>query len=252
VTGWLAGTVPLLVVNIASYENLLDQQESALAGAVALLAGIALGGIAAGYFGARARRGDGGTTGAGMAGGLAAVLYVATLLGLMIGSSRLEIAPALITVHPIRVSLAIVCLAAVLLLIALGVGALVGKNASSASEVAHNAHAGQPYAAVGARGMPPHGQAARPSTPAPGYPRGAYTSAATSPAHDGHGYDARGYDGRPHPHPAGPYRPASPSAPSGPRRASDSRPDPRTRPPSGPAPRSAPMLPPVRRDPPRR
>ena len=166
VIGWLAGTLPLIIVNIASFENLLNQRNVLIWGVVALLAGIALGAGTAGYFGARSPSGareseSAGLTGAGMAGGLAAVLFVATLMGMMIGSARLEIAPALIAVHPIRVTMAIVCLAALLVSGALAVGALVSRYAP-APEAASYAPRSQPARGYAGR---PYANPAPPSTP---------------------------------------------------------------------------------------
>jgi hypothetical protein len=231
VIGWLAGTLPLVVVNIASSENLLDQRKSVIWGVFALLVGIALGAGTAGYFGARSpqstrlargERESAGLTGAGLAGGLAALLYIATLMGMMIGSARLEIAPALIAVHPIRVTMAIVCLAALLVALALAVGALVSRYAPIPEATER-----MPAPPPGARARAPYSQPARPAPPAPSAPRGPYAP------------------------PAGTSRPAPPSTPMNPRLAGDSRPTSRHRPPSGPAPRSAPM-PPERRNPPGR
>ncbi|MBF6590032.1 MAG: hypothetical protein IVW57_05800, partial [Ktedonobacterales bacterium] len=127
--------LPIVAVNVASYENLLNQRETTIAGAGALLGGIALGGATAGVLGTRTRRGAS-VSGAVAAGGVAAALYSATLLGLMMGASRLDLTPPLITVAPLRVTLAIVFLAALLLLTAITAGSLVSRRARPAAHLA--------------------------------------------------------------------------------------------------------------------
>jgi hypothetical protein len=171
-----------------------------------------------------------------MAGGLAAVLSVATLIGLMVGSSRLGTAPDFITMHPIRAMLAIVCLASLLVLIALAVGSLVSRYAS-APVSATLPRAPRPSAPADAHGPAPRGLLARHAPAAPGAQRGPHTSA----PYDDRQPRTRGYAERPQATPTGPYRPGSPA----------SRPDQRYRPPSVPAPRSVPMPPTEQRNPPR-
>ena len=129
IVGWLLSILPLVVVNGLGYANLLDTQEAVLAGAAALLGGIALGGAAAGLLGGRQGRArPGGVGDATIAGLLAALLFAATLSGVVLTANALQISPAIVAEHPIRIGLVIVFLAALLLMSALASGVLARRG----------------------------------------------------------------------------------------------------------------------------
>ncbi|MGZ3601182.1 MAG: hypothetical protein ACXWQ5_16060, partial [Ktedonobacterales bacterium] len=128
IAGWLIGVVPLIVVNALDYQGLFAFQDAVVAGLVALIGGIVLGGIAAGLLSGRA----GGTIAATTAGAVAAVLYAATLISLVIGTGILDSASPLIALHPLRISMALLFLATILLAIAIATGAIVGRRADAA------------------------------------------------------------------------------------------------------------------------
>jgi hypothetical protein len=133
IAGWLIGALPLVAVNLASVENVLDQRSVTTVGVVALVGGLLLGGVCAGALGARARDG-GGLVGAGAAGASAALFYTCTLMGVMISSAQLGVAPPVIAIHPIRVTVAIVFLASLLVLVALASGAVVARLSGTVAE----------------------------------------------------------------------------------------------------------------------
>ena len=128
IAGWLIGVVPLIVVNILDYQGLFAFQDAVVAGLVALVGGVVLGGVAAGLLGER----GGGILSATTSGAIAAVLYAVTLIGLVIGTGILDTASPLIALHPLRISMALLFLAAILLAIAIGVGALSDRRTSAA------------------------------------------------------------------------------------------------------------------------
>ncbi|HEX8033558.1 MAG TPA: hypothetical protein VF510_06910 [Ktedonobacterales bacterium] len=136
IAGWLIGVVPLIVVNALDYQGLFAFQDAVVAGLVALIGGIVLGGIVAGLLGGRA----GGTTSATAAGAVAAVLYAATLISLVIGTGILDSASPLIALHPLRISMALVFLATILLAIAIATGAIVGRHANAAPTASPTYH----------------------------------------------------------------------------------------------------------------
>lgn len=216
--GWLIATGPLVAVNIASNMGLLDQQEATLASAAALLAGVVLGGAVAGMLGARGRQ-DAVPTGAAIAGGGAAVLYVATLLGLMFIAAALDQTPPVITLDLPRVALALLGLAALLVLAALAAGAAAGRRARLAPTARRSV----------AQAKPPFPAASRPISPpaGAGVPRGVAPNSSADAARP---YDAGGpplgtrgsrpLAGRA---PAG-TRPAGPAGASPPPRQGPSRP----------------------------
>jgi len=141
--------------------GLLDQREATLASAAALLAGVMLGGAVAGLLGVRGREGAD-PAGAAIAGGGAAILYVATLLGLMFIAAALDQAPPVIALDPPRVSLALLGLAALLVLAALAAGALAGRRARLAPAARRfAAHARSPLPAA-SRPMSPPAEASLP------------------------------------------------------------------------------------------
>jgi hypothetical protein len=133
IVGWLLSLLPLVAVNVADYFGLFSYDEAALAAAAALFFGLLLGGIVSGRIGGRRRAdGSGGAGGASLAGGIAALLYSVTLIGLMIGSGYRDTAPPLIAEHPLRISVVIVFFAALLLAIAFITGLLMGRRADAA------------------------------------------------------------------------------------------------------------------------
>lgn len=142
VAGWLIGVMPLIIVNILDYQDLLGLQDAVVAGLIALIGGIVVGGIAAGLLGSRA----GGTLAAMTAGAIAAVLYAVTLIGLVIGTGILDSTSPLIASHPLRISMALVFLATILLAIAIATGAIVGLRADVVSTTSSLTHTPQaPY-----------------------------------------------------------------------------------------------------------
>lgn len=129
IAGWLLGIAPLLAVNAVDYFGIYYFPNPFLAGAVALLAGLLLGGVAAGLIGGRSLQTGGGASGAAATGIVAAVLYAVSVIGLM-EAARIFDAPLFaVTDHPIRVSAGVLFVAALLLLVALVTGAVVGKFA---------------------------------------------------------------------------------------------------------------------------
>ena len=144
IAGWLIGAVPLIVVNILDYQGLFALQDANIAGLVALIGGIGLGGVVAGLLGGR----GGGTVGATASGAIAAILYAMTLIGLMIGTVNLDTASPviamLISLHPLRVGMALLFLAAVLLAIAIATGAIFGRRASDAPTLS-SAYSAAPF-----------------------------------------------------------------------------------------------------------
>src|SRR5262249_45777960 len=87
IAGWIAGAVPLVAVNLADYFGVFAFQEALVAGAAALVGGALLCGIIAGSIGGRARAGrPGGAAAAAPAGIIAALLFVATVAILLVGT----------------------------------------------------------------------------------------------------------------------------------------------------------------------
>ena len=127
--GWLAGILPLLVVDALEYFGVYYFAQPALAGAVALAGGILLGGITAGAIGGRAsRRRAGGATGAAVSGGLAAIFYAITLIAVLYVARAQDAPPAVIARHPIRFSAAILFFAVLLMGAAVLMGAISGRR----------------------------------------------------------------------------------------------------------------------------
>jgi positive regulator of sigma E activity len=128
IAGWLIGLLPLLAVNVAAYLGTFSADDAIFAGELTLVGGLLLGGIIAGVIGARPTRTQpGGVTGAFISGGIAALLYAVTLVGLVIGASLLGVAPGVVGEHPIRVSAAVLFLAALLAAIAVAAGMIAGR-----------------------------------------------------------------------------------------------------------------------------
>lgn len=128
VVGWLAAVLPMLGVNIAGYANVFDTQTAVIAGAAALLGGILLGAIVTGLLAGRpsAER-AGGAAATLPAGGVGAALYAVSLIVVVQVAIRIQAAPAIVAAHPIRIAFAIICLGAILLGLALVVGALAAR-----------------------------------------------------------------------------------------------------------------------------
>lgn len=128
IAGWLIGVVPLIVVNILDYQDLLALQDAVPAGLIALIGGILLGGIVAGLLGGR----SGGAFSATISGAIAAVLYAGTLIGLVLGAGVLDSISPLIAQYPLPISMALLFLAAILLAISIATGTLSGRRTNSA------------------------------------------------------------------------------------------------------------------------
>ena len=172
VVGWLAAVLPLLGVNIAGYASILDTGTAVIAGAIALLGGILLGGVVTGLLAGRpsAER-AGGATAALPTGGIAAALYVISLIAVVEVAIHTQAAPAIVAEHPIRIAGAIICLGAILLSVSLVVGMLAGRLSppSNAQPTQHNAAPAARQTQAQPRYGPNSGAAAR------GYPqRGDY------------------------------------------------------------------------------
>lgn len=197
IAGWLLGIAPLLVVNAVVYFGIYYFPDPFLAGAIALLAGLLLGGVVAGLIGGRSSRTGGGASGAASTGLVAAGLYAVSVIGLM-EAARIFDAPLFaLTEHPIRVSVGVLFFAALLLLVALVTGTLAGTSVDDATA--------------------PSAQPSRPRVGA-GVPRGGYPS---GPAYGQPPYAQPRYsESAPASRPAGPPR-------SGPRNPASATSDPR-------------------------
>lgn len=162
VAGWFAAVAPLLGVNIAGYANVFDTETAVIAGAAALVGGILLGGIVAGLVAGRASaQRAGGATATLPAGGAAGALYVISLVSVVVVATRMNAAPAVVVDHPIRITVAILCLGAILLGVALLVGMLVGRFGATpapAAQSATRAQGQQNMARPQTPSAPRHGQ----------------------------------------------------------------------------------------------
>lgn len=137
--GGIAGIVPLAAnaaVDYAATQGLLDATTAhwalspVFSGPPALLLGVALGGVIAGWPAGR----RGGAPAAAAAGGIAAGLYAVVVTGLVVGGARLGLVPSVAAVHPLRASAAVIFLASVLLAVAWLLGAMVGRGAETGME----------------------------------------------------------------------------------------------------------------------
>lgn len=165
IAGWLAAVAPLLAVNIAGYASVFDSDTAVIAGAIALIGSIALGGLAAGLVAGRpsATRAGGALT-ALPAGILAAVLYIASLMTVVVVAIRIDAAPSVVANHPVRITGAVVCLGAILLGMSLVFGFIAGRRAHQAAFPSHS----ESHASA---------QQGMPRSPAPSQPRyGGYSS----------------------------------------------------------------------------
>jgi len=183
---WAVSLAPLVVVNLIAYLGVFTLDEAAVIGAVALVAGVALGALTAGLVGGRARdlsadateesgraatptqrlpsmRGAPGgmmaprlgAQGALATGGIAATLYALTMGGLLLLAGSFNILPNIVTLHPIRITAAILCVAAVFLGLAMLVGWLATRGATGGDMGTAPATVGS---RMGAPGVPPVGQ----------------------------------------------------------------------------------------------
>ena len=145
IAGWLIGLLPLIAVNVAAYLGTFSAYDAAFAGELTLVGGLLLGGVIAGVIGARPTRTQpGGVIGAFVSGGVAAGLYAVTLVGLVIGASLLGVAPGVVGEHPIRVSAAVLFLAALLAAIAVIAGMIASRFGSAPRPQRSSAPARQP------------------------------------------------------------------------------------------------------------
>jgi hypothetical protein len=110
--GWIASVTPLIAVNICGALGLLSWDDAFIASAVVLLVGPAVGGLVAGYVAGRPIRSSvTGARSASHAGGLVALLYFVSVLGLVVFALRPETIPTTVAEHPLRATLAVLCLA---------------------------------------------------------------------------------------------------------------------------------------------
>ena len=132
IVGWLAAVLPLLGVNIAGYANVFDTETAVVAGASALIGGILLGGLVTGLIAGRSSVARaGGATMALPAGSTAGALYAISLVAVVMVAIRTDAAPAVVVEHPVRITIAILCLGAILLGVSLLVGMIVGRRGST-------------------------------------------------------------------------------------------------------------------------
>jgi hypothetical protein len=210
IAGWLAAVVPLLGVNIAGYANLFDTDTAVIAGAVALIGSILLGGLVAGLIAGRSSTSRAGGAATSLPAGIvAAGLYVVSLMTVVFFAIHTGAAPAVVAEHPLRITGAVICLGTILLGMSLLFGVLAGKRVRYAATQTR----------VAARSDAQHGKA-RPQVPSQprneGYSRqptrGAYPGANAPGVAGREGYGRHsgyggygGYDERqPSRHPSSP------------------------------------------------
>lgn len=177
--GWVIALLPLAAVNAANFAALFTFQETILAGGLAILVGLVMGGTVAGIVGGRQRRAyQGGAVGGAAAGGFAALLYLVTVLVLLALASSADSSPLLLQGGLAGALWMLTALAFVALLfvaIAAASGTLVGHRAPAGRRagVPSSARAGTlprqpaPSRAPGQQWRQPSGPASRP----PGMPR---------------------------------------------------------------------------------
>ena len=133
IAGWLVGALPLVAVNVAGFLGIFNFQDTLVAGGIALLGGILLGGIVAGGIAGRARA-------ALASGGIAALLFVLTIIVLEVVTAVTDVAPPLVAdgenmQDTIRAVAVLVFAAALLLAVALVTGTI--RNAPD-RDLAHS------------------------------------------------------------------------------------------------------------------
>ncbi|HLJ81462.1 MAG TPA: hypothetical protein VKT52_08255, partial [Ktedonobacterales bacterium] len=154
--------------NAVDYFGIYYFPDPFVAGAIALVAGLLLGGIAAGLIGGRSREAGGGAWGAGTTGIVAAALYAVSVIALMEAARAFDALPFAVTEHPIRVSLGILFLATLLLLVALVTGIFAGRLTEAPAS--HVPTRSQPPRRVSAPNAPRPPGTSRPGEPAYGPP----------------------------------------------------------------------------------
>jgi hypothetical protein len=128
IAGWIIGALPLIAVNLATYVGLYIDNP-VLAGATALLGGLLLGGITAGLIGGRTSRVvSGGAIGAGVSGGISALLYAVTIIALVIFAPSLGGLTSFPVDQLVHVIIAVLFCAALLLGISMLTGVLAGRG----------------------------------------------------------------------------------------------------------------------------
>ena len=187
VAGWIVGLLPLVAANVADHYIEFDSNELLLLGAGVLISGILLGGVISASLGGRARNGKpGGVQAAGAAGSIAAALYAGTIIGIVLSGRMIGSEPTLIAQHPLRASGVVLFLGALMVAVALAVGAFrVGKPAEAPVRPSTSSRpAARPYA-------PPNNTAPR----SPSRPRGAWDDGDRYLPRDsrGNGSAPRGY-----------------------------------------------------------
>ena len=126
--GWIIGALPLVGINVATalgyyFDNPL------LASALALLAGLLLGGSLAALVGGRSPSGsERDMSSAGVSGGIAAVLYAITIMSLVLAAPSLGLIPPLSSDQILRIAIAVLFCAALLLGVSLLTGLLLGAH----------------------------------------------------------------------------------------------------------------------------
>lgn len=162
--GWLVALLPLAAVNLAHLAALFSFQESVLAGGIAIVIGLLLGGVVAGLMGGRQRPTcQGGSVGGAGAGGFAALLYLVTVFVLLAVASYANSTPLLLQDDLRGVLWMLTALAFIALLfiaIATGAGALAGRRAPTGTLVPSSSVHGrvtsrQPVPPRSALGQPP-------------------------------------------------------------------------------------------------
>lgn len=134
ILGGVVGVLPLVLVNLlvnaggalGGLETVAAENAAAL-GIMALLGGVLVGGMLAGWLAGR----EGGAPAAGLSGAVAALLYAVTVILVVVGGARQGWGPSVAAIHPIRVSAAILLVACLLLGVALTTGALTGRRAAA-------------------------------------------------------------------------------------------------------------------------
>lgn len=196
IAGWLAAMAPLLGVNIAGYANVFDSNTAVIAGAGALFGSMLLGGLVAGLIAGRAPSARAGGASATLpAGGLAAFLYIISLITVVMVAIRVGAAPTVVAEHPLRISGAVICLGAILLGVSLLTGVLAKKRTGHGTSQAQ-----MQGRSTGQQGMARPGQPGYGGNPSQSS-RGAYPGAHTPYSAGRDNYDSQrrgsgGYDER--------------------------------------------------------
>jgi hypothetical protein len=148
IAGWIIGALPLIAVNLATYVGLYIDNP-VLAGATALLGGLLLGGITSGLIGGRpSRLVSGGAIGAGVSGGISAVLYAVTIIALVIFAPSLGGLPSLPVDQLVHVIIAVLFCAALLLGVSMLTGMFAGRDPYGGQVDETEPPMPEPYSAV--------------------------------------------------------------------------------------------------------